>query len=150
MRVPEYMQREVPMKLSPGAIAPDRAHSSDAGADLRALEDHVIDPGFLKLIDTGVALKIPVGCVGLVYARSSMGKIRVTLANGTGVIDSDYRGNIKVMLVNEGNDPFIITKAETKIAQLVIVPIILANFVTLDSKWDDTVRGTGGFGSTGQ
>lgn len=144
------MQREVPMKLSPGAIVPERAHPSDAGADLRALEDHVIDPGFLKLIDTGVALKIPVGCVGLVYARSSMGKIRVTLANGTGVIDSDYRGNIKVMLVNEGNDPFVITKAETKIAQLVIVPIILANFVTLDSKWDDTVRGTGGFGSTGQ
>jgi len=150
MRIPEYMQREVPMKLSPGAIAPERAHPSDAGADLRALEDYVIDPGFLKLIDTGVAVKIPVGCVGLVFPRSSMGKIRVTLANGTGVIDSDYRGNIKVMLVNEGNDPFVITKAETKIAQLVIMPIILANFVPFENTWDDTVRGTGGFGSTGK
>lgn len=149
MRVPEYMQREVQMKLTQGAIAPERAHPSDAGADLRSIDNTIIAPGFMQLIDTGVALKIPVGFVGLVYARSSMGKTRVTLANGTGVIDSDYRGNIKVMLVNEGLDPYTIIAGETKIAQIVIVPIMLAKFVPFENSWDDTVRGTGGFGSTG-
>ena len=148
-RVPEYMQREVQMRLAENAVAPERAHPSDAGADLRSIDNTTITPGFMQLIDTGVALKIPVGFVGLVYARSSMGKIRVTLANGTGVIDSDYRGNIKVMLVNEGVDPYTIIAGETKIAQLVIVPIMLAKFVPFENSWDDTVRGTGGFGSTG-
>lgn len=149
MRVPEYMQREVQMKLSDNAIVPERAHPSDAGADLRSIENATIEVGQMRLIDTGVALKIPVGYVGLVYARSSMGKIRVTLANGTGVIDSDYRGNIKVMLLNEGMDPYKIIARETKIAQIVIVPIMLAKFVPFENSWDDTVRGTGGFGSTG-
>lgn len=148
-RVPEYMQREVQMRLAENAVAPERAHPSDAGADLRSIEDTCVLSGDMRMLDTGVAVKIPLGHVGLVFARSSMGKIRVTLANGTGVIDSDYRGNIKVMLVNEGNDPFVITKAETKIAQLVIVPITLAKFVPFENSWDDTVRGTGGFGSTG-
>ena len=149
MRVPEYMQREVQMRLSEGAVAPERAHPSDAGADLRSIDTTSITPGFMQLLDTGVALKIPVGYVGLVYPRSSMGKIRVTLANGTGVIDSDYRGNIKVLLVNEGCDSFYVIAKETKIAQLVIVPIMLAKFVPFEDSWDDTVRGTGGFGSTG-
>ena len=78
--------------------------------------------------------------------------MRVQIANGTGVIDSDYRGNIKVLLINNGLDPYPITAYDTRIAQLVIVPIVLGTFeiwTESSGEWDDTVRGTGGFGSTG-
>lgn len=128
---------------------PKRAHPTDAGADLVSVSNELIAPSEMKLLDTGVAIKIPVHHVGLVFARSSMGKVRVTLANGTGVIDSDYRGNIKVLLVNDGTTVFPVERLKTKIAQLVIVPIVLAEFVGTTDEWDDTVRSTGGFGSTG-
>jgi len=151
MEVPKFMQTEIEVKCTSPLLFPERAHASDAGADLRSAASHEIYPGEMDLIDTGVAIKIPVGYVGIVAPRSSMGKVRVSLANTIGVIDADYRGNIKVMLVNEGEDPFIIKEADTRIAQLMIVPVVLAKFVNFEKgTWDDTARSTGGFGSTGK
>jgi dUTP pyrophosphatase len=149
MRVPEYMNREVEVKLTSPEMMPVRAHPSDAGADLMSMSGDTLYPAYTNMYDTGVAIKIPVGYVGLVFSRSGQGKIGVSLPNSVGVIDSDYRGNIKVMLINNGDKPYIIEAKNTKIAQLVIVPIMLAKFITHESTWDDTVRGTGGFGSTG-
>lgn len=143
----------VNIKLDDPRCMPLRGHPSDAGADLFSTEDKTIYPQDMHLIDTGVALKIPLGFVGLVVPRSSQGKIKVSIANTVGVIDSDYRGNIKVRLVNEGEDPYVITKFDTRIAQIIVMPITLPAFRVFDPNvmglWDDTARGTGGFGSTG-
>lgn len=150
MNIPLYMNVPVQVKLDDIRAIPVRAHKSDAGADLVSMQDVEIYAGEQKLINTGVAIKIPVGQVGLVFNRSSQGQLRVQIANGTGVIDSDYRGNIKILLINNGEDPYIIKALDTRIAQLVIMPIILATFTPANEyDWNDTVRGTGGFGSTG-
>lgn len=152
MRLEKYMQPHISVKLENARCAPYRAHDTDAGADLVSTTSMMIYPGEKKLVDTGVALKIPVSSVGLVFNRSSQGKVEVQIANGTGVIDSAYRGNVKVLLKNNGTEPYEITAFTTRIAQLVIVPVMLAQFVPwteTDSPWDDTVRGSGGFGSTG-
>ena len=137
--------------LSHGAQLPKRAHSTDAGADLFAwFEDDTqeieIYPGEQKLVDTGVAVKIPVGFAGFVYNRSSQGKKGISIPHSVGVIDSDYRGNIKVILKNIGEDPYKIERGD-RIAQLVIQEVALASFTDI---WNDTSRGSGGFGSTGQ
>ena len=81
---------------------PFRAHPTDAGADLFSNQDIQLYPGETKLVDTGIAVKIPEGYVGLVFNRSSQGKIHVSIPHSVGVIDSDYRGNIKVLLQNNG------------------------------------------------
>lgn len=146
------MQRVVETKLADPKLAPYRAHPSDAGADLFTATSTVIAPGEQQMIDTGVAVKIPLGYVGLVFNRSSQGKLNVQIANGTGVIDSDYRGNIKVLLRNNSNVDYRIIKFETRIAQLTIVPVVLATFEKWEGSedgWNDTERGSGGFGSTG-
>ena len=142
---------EVKIKTQHEDAWPIRAHASDAGADLRSMEDVIIYPGEAKLINTGVAVKIPLGFVGMIFNRSSQGKRNIQIANGTGIIDADYRGNIYVLLRNNGNMEYVINSLDTRIAQLVIVPIMLPEFVEhLESElWDDTARGTGGFGSTG-
>lgn len=152
MRLEKYMQPQIIVKLEDERCAPYRAHDTDAGADLVSTTTMMIYPGEKKLVDTGVAVKIPVSAAGLVFNRSSQGKVEVQIANGTGVIDSAYRGNIKVLLKNNGADPYEITAFTTRIAQLVIVPVMLAQFVPWveeDAPWEDTVRGSGGFGSTG-
>ena len=128
-------------------LMPQRQHATDAGADLKSAEDCEIYPGEQKMVDTGVAVKVPVGYVGYVFNRSSQGKAGISIPHSVGVIDSDYRGNIKVILKNNGEDPYIIKRGETRIAQLVISPVMLAEFV---DAWNDTERGTGGFGSTGK
>jgi dUTP pyrophosphatase len=140
----------IDIKVSSPMLTPVRAHPSDAGADLKCTSDYVLMPGqHSSMLDTGVAVKIPVGYVGLVFSRSSQGVTGVRLANSVGVIDSDYRGNIKVILANDGTVPYKIEAGSTKIAQLVIVPIVLANFIVQnDSDWNNTVRGVNGFGST--
>lgn len=127
-------------------LMPQRQHATDAGADLKSAEDCEIYPGEQKMVDTGVAVKVPPGYVGYVFNRSSQGKAGISIPHSVGVIDSDYRGNIKVILKNNGEDPYIIKRGETRIAQLVISPVMLAEFV---DAWNDTERGTGGFGSTG-
>lgn len=144
---PQYL-----VKLSDPKAAPLRAHESDAGADMFSIKSIVILPREQRLVDTGVAIKIPVGFVGLVYSRSSQGKVGIQIANGTGIIDSDYRGNIKVLLKNTSTEIYIINAFDTRIAQLVITPIVLPRFVPWDDTygdWNDTTRGEGGFGSTG-
>lgn len=150
MTVPIFLQMQIPVKLAHPNLRPLRAHPTDAGADLFSVDYYEIYPGEQKMVDTGVAVMIPVGYVGLVYNRSSQGKIGVQIANQVGVIDSDYRGNIKVLLKNNGEDPYIIRQQDTRIAQLVIAPVILAQFGDYTgTDWDNTARGTGGFGSTG-
>lgn len=150
MNVPLYMNIPVQVKLNDPRCIPTRAYPTDAGADLVSMRDYQIYAGEQVLIDTGVAIKIPVGCVGLIFNRSSQGKIRVQIANGTGIIDSGYRGNVKVLLINNGEEPYTIAALTTRIAQLVITPIILATFIPCNGfDWNDTARGEGGFGSTG-
>lgn len=150
-QVPAYMNVSIETKLEDPKAKPLRGHASDAGADLFSSESTIIYPGEQQLIDTGVAVKIPLGNAGLVIPRSSQGKIRVQIANGIGLIDSDYRGNIKVLLFNAGTEPYEIHKYITRIAQLVILAVALPHFLPGEdgSEWNDTVRGTGGFGSTG-
>ena len=130
---------------------PFRAHPTDAGADLFSNQEIQLYPGETKLVDTGIAVKIPEGYVGLVFNRSSQGKIHVSIPHAVGVIVADYRGNIKVLLQNNGEDPYFISRYTTRIAQLVIAPVMLAEFQSWNATeaWDDTSRGAGGFGSTG-
>jgi dUTP pyrophosphatase len=141
-RIPEPT---IDCQLQPGAHLPQRAHPADAGADLRALEAHEIYPGEQKLVDTGVAVKIPRGFAGFIFNRSSQGKKGITIPHSVGVIDSDYRGNLKVLLKNISEDPYAIQPGD-RIAQLVVQRVELPTF---RDAWNDTQRGTGGFGSTG-
>jgi dUTP pyrophosphatase len=132
-------------QLKPGAQLPYRAHPTDAGADLMSNEDLEIYPNEQKLVDTGIAIKIPQGFAGFVYNRSSQGKKGITIPHSVGVIDSGYRDTIKVLLKNIGDDPYKITAGD-RIAQLVIQKVELVGFKDI---WNDSTRGTGGFGSTG-
>jgi dUTP pyrophosphatase len=137
-------------KLDSPKCTPLRANPSDAGSDLVSTTSQMLYPQQSYLFDTGISVKIPVGYVGLVVPRSSQGKVRVSIANTVGVIDSDYRGNIMVRLVNEGTEPYEVSAYATRIAQLIIMPIVLAQFMpTGANNWVDTDRGLGGFGSTG-
>lgn len=133
------------------AAPPERATSGSAGNDLRACIDAQITlaPHERALIPTGIAVAIPEGYVGLVFGRSGLGtKHGVTLSNGVGVIDSDYRGQIYVGLVNHSDMPYTISNGD-RIAQLCIIPAMAAEFVQTDVL-DDTGRSANGFGSTGK
>ena len=141
-----YNQRMIDCLVSPGAKLPHRAHRTDAGADLFSYEECEIYPGEQKLVDTGIAIRIPENYVGYIFNRSSQGKNGITIPHSVGVIDSDYRGNLKVLLKNIGEDPYKIL-VNDRIAQLVIQQVELFGF---RDTWNDTARGTGGFGSTGQ
>lgn len=136
-------------KLDEKAIIPTYGTEYSAGADLYALldEDLEIKPGETVMIKTGLAMAIPTGYAGLIYARSSLGsKKGLAPANKVGVIDSDYRGEIKVPLFNQSKETQIISKNE-RIAQIIFTPYLRVNFQETD-ELDDTTRGTGGFGST--
>lgn len=136
-------------KLVENAILPKYGTEFSAGADLVNAGGAVtIESGKTALIHTGIALEIPVGLVGLIYARSGMATKRgLAPANKVGVIDSDYRGEIMVALHNHSQEPQTVEDGE-RVAQLVITPFVTADFVEGDL--DDTVRGEGGFGSTGR
>ena len=138
-------------KLFPEAKIPTYGCEYSAGADLYACTDgerEIIMPGETKLIHTGIAMEIPTGFVGLVFARSGMAVKRGTApANKVGVIDSDYRGEIMVALHNHSHAESVIEDGE-RIAQIVIVPYLTAEFTEADAL-DETERGEGGFGSTG-
>ncbi len=139
------------IKLSPKAIAPSYGSDFAAGADLYALadEDTVIHPGETVMFHTGIALEIPEGYAGLVFARSGLASKRhLAPANKVGVIDSDYRGEIMVALHNHGKKEQTILPGE-RIAQLVITPYLTATF-TETGELSETTRGAGGFGSTGR
>lgn len=138
-------------KLNPLAKAPAFASPDAAGADLYACLDApvTIQPGQTAKIPTGIAMAIPQGYVGLVFARSSLGVKRdLAPANKVGVIDSDYRGEWLVFLHNHGSKPQTV-QPEERIAQLVVVPVYHGVFEEAE-ELDETQRGQGGFGSTGR
>ena len=138
-------------KLRENAVIPTYGSEFAAGADLYAAVDEAvtIGAGETKLIPAGIALEIPVGFAGLIYARSGLAcKRNLAPANKVGVVDSDYRGEVMVALHNHGKEAQSIEAGE-RIAQMVIAPYITANFVLAD-ELEDTVRGEGGFGSTGR
>ncbi len=139
-------------KLDKNAHAPTYGSEFAAGADLYALtggETVRFAPGETKMIHTGLAVEIPEGYAGLVYARSGIATKRgLAPANKVGVIDSDYRGEVMVSLHNHSDSAQEISDGE-RIAQLVITPFLPAEFCECDAL-SDTVRGNGGFGSTGK
>lgn len=136
-------------KLDERAIIPTYGTVDSAGADLYAIldEEITINPGETKVISTGLSMAIPKGYVGLIYARSSLGtKKGLAPANKVGVIDADYRGEVKVVLYNQSKEEQIISPNE-RIAQIVITPYMQVDFTVVD-ELSETERGTGGFGST--
>ena len=138
-------------KLDARATLPTYGSAQAAGADLYTLTDGnlTIGAGETAMIGTGLALEIPAGYVGLVYARSGLAtKKGLAPANKVGVIDSDYRGEIKVALYNQSGVPQTIAAGE-RIAQLVIAPYLTADYEEAEAL-SDSARGAGGFGSTGK
>ena len=137
-------------KLRDNAILPTYGSEYAAGADLYACldTDVTINPHETVLIPTGIAIELPVGFAGLIYARSGLAtKKGLAPANKVGVVDCDYRGEVKVALHNH-SDIYQTVAAGERVAQLVITPYVTAKFVECD-ELSDTVRGAGGFGSTG-
>lgn len=137
-------------KLDDRAIIPTYGTEYSAGADLYALLDSTVEiaPHETTFIHTGISVEIPVGYCGLIFARSSMGAKRgLAPANKVGVIDADYRGEIMVTLHNHSEKAATVEPGE-RIAQLAIVPFLKAEFEECD-ELSDTIRGEGGFGSTG-
>lgn len=139
-------------KLNDGATVPNRATNGSAGMDLYACidSDIVIKPQERALIPTGIAIELEsADYVAYIYARSGLAiKHGITLSNCVGVIDSDYRGEIKVGLINLSDTPYTITSNE-RIAQMVISKVELPQIICVD-ELSDTKRGNGGFGSTGK
>ena len=138
-------------KLRENAILPTYGSPEAAGADLYACLDApvTIEAGKTVFIPTGLAMEVPKGCAGLIYARSSLGAKRgLAPANKLGVIDSDYRGEVSVALHNHGSQPQEINPGD-RIAQLLITPVLTPPYREAE-ELTDTHRGTGGFGSTGK
>jgi dUTP pyrophosphatase len=145
---------EIPLVVLPsgdGLPIPTRATPGSAGFDLRAAirEPLTLQPGRRALVPCGVALAIPEGWEGQVRPRSGLAaRHGVTVLNAPGTIDSDYRGEVKVPLVNLGEEPFVVTRGE-RIAQILFAPVPDARFVLVDALAEGA-RGDGGFGSTGR
>ena len=144
---------QVKLKLSRGMTAPEYATPGAAAVDLRAALDEgttlTLAPGEKALIPTGLAIAPETeGVVAVVAGRSGLGvKKGVTLSNSIGVIDSDYRGEICVGLINHGSEPFTVARGD-RIAQMFFLPVIHADFL-ISASLSETERGAGGFGSTG-
>ncbi|MDK4243116.1 dUTP diphosphatase [Corynebacterium pseudodiphtheriticum] len=135
--------------LDPEIALPTRAHAGDAGADLCATEDITLEPGQRAVVGTGIAIALPEGTVGLVHPRSGLAARQgLSIVNSPGTIDAQYRGEIKVCLINlDRVSPIEITRG-MRIAQLVIQRVELVDFVEV-AQLDETVRGSSGYGSTG-
>lgn len=137
-------------KISPKAVIPTYESAFAAGADLYACleDDIIIAPGKTAMIPTGLALEIPENHMGLVFARSGLASRKgLAPANKVGVIDSDYRGELIVALLNHSQEAHTVYPGE-RIAQLVITPVLSCDFIESDTL-SETLRGAGGFGSTG-
>jgi len=137
----------VPVLLDAGGALPAYASAGAAGADLRASEALEIAAGSRAAVATGVRLEIPPGHVGLVWPRSGLA-VRHGIDTLAGVIDSDYRGELKVVLVNHGDEPFRVAPGD-RVAQLLVQRVERVRF-TATEQVADTARGSGGFGSTGR
>lgn len=143
----QTMQLKI-QKLQPTAILPHYAHENDAGLDLFSLEDVTLVPGDSQLIHTGIAIELPPGTEGQVRPRSGLAlKHQITVLNTPGTIDAGYRGEVGVILINHGKEPFQVTSG-MKIAQLVITPVLRVTVEPVN-ELSDTSRGESGFGSTG-
>ncbi len=140
---------DVPVVSQP-ELVPGYAQPGDAGADLRTTVPVELAPGERKLVPTGVRCALPAGTCGLVTPRSGLAaRLGLSIVNSPGVIDSGYRGEIKVCLINLDPADTIQLAAGDRIAQLVVVPFVQAQFRPV-AELDDTSRGAGGYGSTGQ
>ena len=138
------------VKLMDDATLPNRAHEGDAGLDLYACEPGRIGPGERLSVGTGVAVEIPDGHAGLVLPRSGLARDHgISLPNSPGLIDSGYRGEVRVLLLNTDPAETFRVEAGDRIAQLLLTPIALAEPVAAD-RLSETSRGDGGFGSSGR
>jgi dUTP pyrophosphatase len=142
-----YSLTSVPTVVSSPNAVPEYKTSGSAGADLKVMVPVVLKPHHTLVVPTGVRLAIPEGYVGLVFPRSGLASKGVTLANSVGVIDSDYRGEIQVALVNHGYETVRLNPGD-RVAQIAFFPVYQFPF-TLTQTLDTTARGNGGFGSTG-
>ncbi|MCI9617611.1 MAG: dUTP diphosphatase [Eubacterium sp.] len=137
-------------KINENAVIPTYGSEYAAGADLYACIDEAvtIEPGETAFIGTGIAMEIPMGYAGFIYARSGLScKKGLAPANKVGVVDADYRGEITVALYNHASEKRVVEPQE-RIAQMVIAPFLKVDFEEVN-ELSDTVRGIGGFGSTG-
>ncbi len=140
-------------RLRPSGSHPLPRYMTDsaAGMDLCAdlTDDIRLDPGMRSLVPTGIAIAVPEGYEAQIRPRSGLAiKHGVTLVNAPGTIDADYRGEIGVIVINHGTEPFVIKDGE-RIAQMIVAPVVRAELVEVE-ELDDTGRGTGGFGHTGR
>lgn len=148
----EYILKDIEMpsikiKLLNEDCNPERTHRWDAGWDLKAVEDTIIPAGGTGKVHTGVIMEIPPRYCGMVVPRSSMGiKHRITLANDIGIIDSEYRGEIMVFLVNNSDEDYTVEKGQ-RFAQIIITAINNSDLRVVE-RLSETERGSGGFGST--
>lgn len=137
-------------KLDPTAELPSYAHPGDAGMDIRSIEDVTIAPGERKLVHTGLVIILPEDAEAQVRPRSGLAlKNGITVLNTPGTIDAGYRGEVGVILINLGQEPFAVTKG-MKIAQIVVAPVVRAEISETFDDGPATERGAGGFGSTGR
>jgi len=135
-------------KINPGAKLPAYSHPGDAGMDLFAAEDVVLGPAEVKAVPTGVKMAIPEGHVGLIWDKSGVSLQGVHRL--AGVVDAGYRGEVKVVMVNLGKKPYFFKQGQ-KVAQMLIQPVVPVEVVDVgQDELENTSRGEGGFGSTGQ
>jgi dUTP pyrophosphatase len=136
--------------LSDAARLPGRAHEGDAGLDLHASEAAVLEPGERASVGTGIAIELPPGHAGLVLPRSGLAAHNgIALVNSPGLIDSGYRGEVRILLINTDRQQSFEIEPGDRIAQLVLTPVEAAEPVEA-AKLADSARGEGGFGSTGR
>lgn len=136
-------------RLDPELAAPRYAHPGDAGADLRSSETFVLHPGERRLVSTGIAIAVPDGYAAFVHPRSGLAAEHgVSIVNAPGTIDSGYRGEVRVCLINTDRQAAIQISRGDRIAQLVVQPVSNAVFVPV-TELPDSSRGAGGYGSTG-
>jgi dUTP pyrophosphatase len=140
---------KIPLKrLDDRLPEPAHAHPGDGGVDLYARDAAELGPGKRAVVATGIAVAIPDGYAGLLTPRSGLAaRHGISVVNGPGLVDAGYRGEIKVVLVNLSDEVFVIARGD-RIAQLVVVPVAVQEFVVVD-ELPATSRGSGGFGSTG-
>ena len=137
------------LRLDPAARLPFRAHEDDAGYDLCSVETHVIAPGDRARVRTGLAIELPPGHAGWVVPRSGLAdRHGISLVNAPGLIDPGYRGEVSVLLLNTDRVNAFTLEAGARVAQLVFTPISLPECVDVE-ELSETLRGVGGFGSTG-
>ncbi len=135
-------------RLSPDAVIPQYAHPGDSGLDLCSVQDLVLEPGGWSMIRTGLAIELPPGTEAQVRPRSGLAaRHAITMLNTPGTVDEGYRGEVCVIAINLGKEPFEIKKG-MRIAQMVICPVIRVEIEETDAL-SDTARNAGGFGSTG-